>query len=270
MHLFAAERAGPRSSPRPSDGFLRRLLRRVRRGLLPSFDLVLLARRRFLRGIGRGSAVLDAGCGDGTFSIWLAQRGRRVVGVSNDAGAIGRLRSAIPALGLPAGALGFRVHDLARDGPPGSPFDAALCFDVLEHIRDDRAALRALAASLREGGRLLLTVPDRAGPRLWGDTESTAEDGGHVRAGYTRAELEALLREAGLRPLRWAGFAGFFTQKAMNASRRLERRPGAFFLLLRFLWLVAMRPLCGLDPLVPWPPYEIFVMAEKGVEGGSG
>ena len=246
---------------------LRRSARGLRRILLPSFDLMLLERARFLRLARPGGTLLDAGCGDGTLSFLLARRGWRVVGVSSDADAIARLRERGAALGLPPDRIEFRFHDLARDGPPSPPgktgFDAALCFDVLEHIADDRAALAAVAASLREGGRLLLTVPDRTAPPLWGDAVLAAEAGGHVRAGYTRDELLALLREAGLGPARWAGFAGFFTQKATSVSRRLERRSGVASLALRFLWLLAMRPLCRIDPLFPWPDYEIFVMAER-------
>jgi len=235
----------------------------VRRLLLPSFDLILLQRCRFLRFVPSGSFVLDAGCGDGTVAFRLARGGRHVVGVSNDEKAIAVLRERRAALGLAPDEVAFRVHDLARDGPPAGPFDAAVCFDVLEHIADDRAALRAIATSLREGGRLLLTVPDRAAPPLWGDGVLKTEDGGHVRPGYTREELESLLGEAGLRALRWAGFAGFFTQKATNVSRRLERHKGGFFLALRFLWVLLMRPLCRLDRWVRRPNYEIFVLAEK-------
>ena len=244
-------------------GLLRRVLRRVRRLLLPEFDLILLERRRLARLVPAGAAVLDAGCGNGAIALRLARRGCRVLAVSNDPAAIVRLLERSASLSLPAEALKLRVHDLARDGPPGGDFDAAVCFDVLEHILDDRAALGALAASLRPGGQLLLTVPDRAAPPLWGDAVSPTEDGGHVRPGYTRAELEGLLDAAGLRPVRWKGFAGFFAQKATNVSRRLERLRGRLSLLLRFAWLTAMRPLCCLDRLLPYPTYELFVLAEK-------
>jgi SAM-dependent methyltransferase len=251
------------------DCLLLRAVRWVRRRLLPDFDLMLLQRRRLLRFVKPGAFVLDAGCGDGTLSLLLHGRGCRVVGVSNDGEAIARLRDHCAALGLPAETIDFRVHDLARDGPPlpsaeaKALFDAAVCFDVLEHIADDRSALAAIAASLRQGGQLLLTVPDRAAPPLLGDCVSEAADGGHVRAGYTRPELDALLRELELTPTRWAGFGGFLAQKATNVSRRLERHTGTPFAILRFLWLVAMRPLCSLDPLIPWPSYELFVLAEK-------
>ena len=246
-----------------ADGLLRRAARGLRRLFLPSFDLMLLERSRLVRFVEPGSRVLDAGCGDGTLAFLLHRRGCRVVGVSNDADAIARLRERCARERLGADAIDFQPHDLRAGPPPGGQFDAALCLDVLEHILDDRAALADVAASLREGGRLLLTVPDRAAPPLWGDTLSEAEDGGHVRPGYTRADLEQMVVEAGLTPVRWIGFGGFFAQKATNVSRRLERRRGRLPLLVRFLWLVVMRPLCRLDPLLPCATYGLFVLAQK-------
>lgn len=231
--------------------------RALRRLLLPSFDLLAVQRLRLLRHVAAGSAVLDAGCGDGTMALRLARRGCHVVAVSHDAAQIARLAPQT------AERLAFRVHDLARGGPVEGRFDAVLCFDVLEHILDDRTALANAVAPLRPGGRLLVTVPNRGAPPLWDDRVSAAEDGGHVRPGYTRGELDALLRRAGLTPVRWSGFGGFFTRRAVNLNRRLERRPGRSWLLLRFVCLVALRPLCLLDPLLPGRACELFAIATR-------
>ena len=242
---------------------LRRTARALRRLLLPDLDLMRLGRRRLVRFVEPGTRVLDAGCGDGTLARVLLRRGCRVVGVSHDERAIAQLRAWCANQGLAADQADFRVHDLARDGVVEGEFDAALCFDVIEHIADDRAALAAVAGSLRSGGRLLLTVPDRSAPPLWGDTVSATEDGGHVRQGYTRDDLAPMLDEAGMRPVRWMGFGGFFAQTATNVARRLERRQGNVSIALRVLWLTLMRPLCWLDPLLPRPAYQLFVLAVK-------
>ncbi|MFW6108578.1 MAG: class I SAM-dependent methyltransferase [bacterium] len=239
------------------------LAHRLRRRLLPSFDLMLLERCRLLRCVEPGSRVLDAGCGDGTMAFRLARRGCRVVGVTYDAEAVATLRQRRDREGFGPDQLDVQVHDLREGTPPGGPYDAALCFDVLEHLLDDRGALGHVAEAVRDGGRVLITVPDRSAPPLWGDTVSAVEDGGHVRAGYTREELEALVRGAGLRPVRWRGFGGFVAQTATNVSRRLERRAGRPWLWLRFLSLAALRPLCRLDPLVPHPACGLFCRAHK-------
>lgn len=225
------------------------LLGRMRRMLLPDLDLLHLQRRRVLRLVAPGARVLDAGCGRGEMVQILEQRGCDVLGVTNDP--------------VAATASNIRVHDLATDGPPGEGFDAALCLDVLEHIAADRAALQAIAESLRSGGRLLLTVPNIAAPTLPGDTVSKEQDGGHVRAGYSRDDLANLLADAGLQPVGCRAFGGFVTQKAMNVARRLERHPGRLATAVRILWLIVLRPLTVLDPLIPWPSYAFFVIAER-------
>ena len=234
----------------------------VRRLLLPDFDLMRQQRRRLARRVPQDSSVLDAGCGDGGLSLLLARRGCCVVGVTNDARAAARLQNLPQRVGAPV----FRLHDIAGDGPVAGEFDVAICFDVLEHIPDDGTAAANLAASLRPGGRLLVTVPNADAPPLWGDQVSDGSDGGHVRQGYTRDGLEALLAEAGLRVVSWCGFAGFFARTATSVSRRQEARRGRLALWLRTLWLVVLRPLCWLDPILPGARYGLFVVAEKPLD----
>jgi glycosyltransferase involved in cell wall biosynthesis len=71
--------------------------------------------------------------------------------------------------------------------------DTILCLNVLEHVADDRAALRRLHASLAPGGRLLLLVP--AHEALYGAIDRAID---HHRR-YERAGLVAKLGEAGFR-----------------------------------------------------------------------
>lgn len=71
-------------------------------------------------------------------------------------------------------------------------FDAAVSFNVLEHIEDDVAALRAISQRLKPGGRLGLLVPG-GGNRLYGSLDSLDR---HYRR-YTPARLEKRLEDAG-------------------------------------------------------------------------
>ena len=70
-------------------------------------------------------------------------------------------------------------------------FDLACALDVLEHLDEDRAALRELWRVLAPGGTLLLSVP--AWQILWGRQDVLS----HHKRRYRRAALETLLVEAG-------------------------------------------------------------------------
>jgi SAM-dependent methyltransferase len=95
-------------------------------------------------------------------------------------------------------------------------FDAVGCFDVLEHIVDDRAALTAMATALRPGGVLVVTVPQHRW--LWSDADESAE---HVRR-YRRSELVDRVHAAGLRVRRCTSFVT--TLLPMLAASRVVRR----------------------------------------------
>jgi SAM-dependent methyltransferase len=90
--------------------------------------------------------------------------------------------------------------ELSQDILPDSPalesransVDFVLCQNVLEHIPDDGAAVRAMADVLRPGARLGILVP--AHPRLFGRLDRAY---GHQRR-YTRESLSAVLEGAGL------------------------------------------------------------------------
>jgi SAM-dependent methyltransferase len=73
-------------------------------------------------------------------------------------------------------------------------FDCILAFDVLEHIEDDRAVMREMLRALARGGTLWISTPAlgyRMFPALL--TPYTNRVFGHVRNGYTAAELRALI-----------------------------------------------------------------------------
>jgi SAM-dependent methyltransferase len=70
-------------------------------------------------------------------------------------------------------------------------FGWLLSFEVLEHIKDDRSALKQWRAWLRPGGRILLSVP--AHDRKWGPTDVWA---GHFRR-YEKDGLVKLVSECG-------------------------------------------------------------------------
>jgi SAM-dependent methyltransferase len=86
------------------------------------------------------------------------------------------------------------LDELVASGAPelgSESFDAAFMANVLEHIRDDRAALELLRTRIKPGGSLLIFVP--AVPFLYGALDAAT---GHFRR-YRKSELETVVRAAG-------------------------------------------------------------------------
>jgi len=132
-----------------------------------------------------GVRILEAGCGMGGNLAMLSRFGE-VHGFEPNAEARAFV-SAQMTCDLRDGRL--------PDGIPFAPggFDLVAALDVIEHLDDDRASLRALAAQLRPGGRLVVTVP--AWQFLW----SQHDESHHHRRRYGKRELLRLVNEAGLR-----------------------------------------------------------------------
>lgn len=156
----------------------------------------LVARRRIVRHLvelvapGRPAAraplrILEVGCGRGSLLGELGSR-HRVFGVEPDP----FQRESARRLGLTV--LDGRLPD--RLPFPEDSFDMVLALDVLEHVRDDGAAVSRLASMLRPGGVLLVTVP--AHPWLW----SRWDAWNHHWRRYTRAALGRIMAVPGLAP----------------------------------------------------------------------
>lgn len=95
-------------------------------------------------------------------------------------------------------------------------FDVVIVLDVLEHIRTDVAFLQRLHPLLRPNGRVIVTVPN-AGDKLLANylrnaMGMTPDKYGHVRGGYTVAELNQTLQNAGYTVLRDGGYSRIVTE----------------------------------------------------------
>jgi SAM-dependent methyltransferase len=102
--------------------------------------------------------LLDAGCGAGWTSEFLARRGYRVVGVDIAPDAIGRAEQRREQGRLDN--LSFLVSDF-ESLPFRERFHAALFFDSLHHAVDEELALTAVYKALRPGGWLITSEPGK-------------------------------------------------------------------------------------------------------------
>ena len=76
---------------------------------------------------------------------------------------------------------------------PGT-FTTVVCSEVLEHVPDDRSALREMAAVMKQGGSMIMTFPHKRSYFAIDDRFVN-----HLRR-YEIHEMEERLREVGLKP----------------------------------------------------------------------
>ncbi len=141
----------------------------------------------------KGAAVLDLGCGGGVpVARDLVARGFRVTGLDASRSMVDHARRAVPAATF--------VHGDMRTADSGGPFDGIVAWDSVFHLpRADHPALfRRLAAWLRRGGRLLISLGGSEGQFV---AEMLGE--AFYFAGHEPADAVAMLEAAGLAVEAW-------------------------------------------------------------------
>jgi SAM-dependent methyltransferase len=142
-----------------------------------------LKRYEFARPYAEGKDVLDAGCGVGYGTAFLAERARRAVGVDLSADAIGYARRR------------YGVHNvrdevgdlLALPFADGS-FDVVCAFETIEHLSQPGDFVAEAARVLRSGGLLIASTPHVE------TTDPHPASPFHERE-YSAEDFDALLRE---------------------------------------------------------------------------
>jgi SAM-dependent methyltransferase len=143
--------------------------------------------------------VLEVGAGHGTFTPRLAGSGRTVVATELSERSFDLLtKRFVDREDIEV------IYGSINVATEKGPYDAAVLFNVLEHIDEDEVALRELVDALDPGGRLVLWVP--ALPALYSDFDRRI---GHFRR-YRMAELRSKIDAAGMRieEMRYVNSAG--------------------------------------------------------------
>lgn len=126
---------------------------------------ILLARYKFAARLLRPQdVVLDAGCGHGLGTQFLAQFAGTTVGADIDEELIAHCRANVEDDSV----LRYEVRNLLDAPPKGEEFSAVVCMDVIEHFTQSEGAtvLTNLYESLRPGGVLIMGTPNALSARF--------------------------------------------------------------------------------------------------------
>jgi trans-aconitate methyltransferase len=144
---------------------------------------------------GRPIRVLDAGCGDGLLTLSLARRHPdwELTGIDRRDDLLEGARAR--ALARSLSNVRFQAADLTEPMPEAG-FEAAIALECLHEIPEDDLALASIAGALAPGGLIAVQVPDLDWKPVFAGSTGIWRD--EVRHGYSREEIAASLRRAGL------------------------------------------------------------------------
>lgn len=160
--------------------------------------------------------VLEIGVGQGSLGVMLAAR-FDYTGIELDEEAFSTARARFERTGVDP----LRLLHGGLDQVADRTFDLVCAFEVLEHFKDDRAALAEWRRHVVPGGAILLSVP--AGPARFSSADVKA---GHYRR-YDRQAIMDVLGSAGFAEVRVLNYgvpAGYVLEAARNLLARGELR----------------------------------------------
>ena len=204
---FLSQQLGADLTPRIRSGPWRLLLRPWRRLVRVPFELRELAR------LSPGS-LMDVGCGSGGLLRIAKALHWKVLGLEID-----------PAALAPARAAGLEVIEGSYEALAQfeNAFDCIVCSHVLEHVHSPSDLLTTLAGALKEGGALILSLPNASSAmrRRFGAHWRGLEAPRHISI-PSSVQLRRLLQEHGLPVVRTGAQRGHAATAA--ESMRIRRR----------------------------------------------
>lgn len=232
--------------------------------LLLGHDLVGLRIRsmhvkRLLQDIGEPAAILDAGCGDGAYSFYLARRfpGAVVHAIDNSQERIEACRKIQSRLRVCT--IEF-IHKSLTDLQAQGTYDLIVCIDVLEHIPEDELALRRLHDALQDQGNMILHVPQRR--QLNHFVVRPLNEGyvhDHVRDEYTEQEIEEKIKRTGFCIVQKRYTFGWPGSLARELYYLLSQRDGLLKPIVRAVTFPFLLLLAKLDTLTANNTHQGFL-----------
>jgi 2-polyprenyl-3-methyl-5-hydroxy-6-metoxy-1,4-benzoquinol methylase len=191
--------------------------------------------------------ILDAGCGQGDYSIWMARTSPEAEVRAVDICPPPSPANSPPNLFIAPGDL---LQLASRE-----EFDFIISIDVLEHIHDNPKVMLNFHRALKRGGYLFLHMPDdreqwRIFPERFFQDFNKWADHEHVGEQYSLEELSRLLSKMGFSILQAHSTFGLPGQLAWELDRLTDKHWRTKIILMPMLKLLAkisvhMRPRRG-------------------------
>ncbi|MFH1776944.1 MAG: class I SAM-dependent methyltransferase [Candidatus Omnitrophota bacterium] len=179
--------------------------------------------------------VLDAGCGDGTYALWMAHAfpWLQVTGIDI----------------MPPGFQGkktqnchFRYGDLTKLDDKYK-YDFIYCIDVLEHIPGNFNVLKRMFNSLKPDGYLYIHMPTKDNQRMFPkryfeefDNRMSKE---HIGEQYQQKEIIDILKSIGFNILLSKQTMGFYGKIAWEIDRIIDNQKSIKVLLMPILKILS-------------------------------
>lgn len=225
------------------------------------FHLGARIRNRILTGIleredHTNHTLLDAGCGVGLASIYLSSRFCEVYGVDIDPLKIKEAKILAEENHLKN--VNFKRADLLTNGFINEKFDVIICFEVMEHVVNDKKLIYNLSKHIKNNGQLILSVPSKT---LLSRIAQKSLD--HYKVGYTPNDIKKLLSGTKFKITDEFSFGKSILGKSVIACDFIFRKT---FPILAGIFFPIFYPLLMLDSKLPkfgTPRGFILVISKK-------
>jgi 2-polyprenyl-3-methyl-5-hydroxy-6-metoxy-1,4-benzoquinol methylase len=188
-----------------------------------------------------GAKILDAGCGFGQYSYYIAKRNPNydITAVDVKEDYLADCKQFLNDINIKN--VHFLVDDLVTYQSPNT-YDLIISVDVMEHILEDVEVFKNFHASLKSGAMLIINTPSDQGGSDVKEEGQESFIGEHVRDGYNIEDITAKLNSVGFNKVdaRYTyGSPGKISWKlSMKYPMTLLNISFLFILILPFYYLI--------------------------------